>query len=730
MQTEFAEFIEALYKGVSEETDIIFAEKPRNAPTVSVSPRDVVAFLEQADAEKPLFLTPSTFVKNTVRGYGKGRLDRNVQTVTSLFFDFDKIRFELSQLTAHNLPEPSFVLRRQDRAHVYFLIEPVSFTGPNDPERDRVNRIIKNITALLESDPTPAHVGTFLRVPYFVHVKEGVTSEGYTISKEESSKKRYRLEDFARFIPPESDEKTINDKKKKAEPVSIDTKEMLLAPRPVIGQGEGRSLALFHFGGRCRDFGLSEEEAQSLAVEFNHKFLSPPEHEPVVRHQINSAYVYAKGPAGRYLAEKPDKVAQIFSVDNHIARALKGWVYVLENETLRSMEGGRVYSTQGQIQNALQYLTGLSTKLGYILQHRLITVVDGVKFRPDQEEERFITEHNRTSFNTYQRPIPPAPCKTKKENAAYVKTFLEHLKLLTTTEEEYEHLLDYITVSLTRPGVKIKHSIVLVSTKEGLGKGFLHQLYKNCLGSSVSEASNKDLANGNNGWMDSKLACFALDVSQNDRFSVYDAMKTWITDSPIPISDKYLRSYPIDNFCNFFFLSNHPNALPPSSHDRRLFVIINTKSPESPEYYKRLHEAFTIGAGAIFEFLSLRDYAFDPEAPAPLTEGKKEMMRLARSEFFLFLDELYETGKLDEVLQQPAFSLGKLYDRVFYELGSKFKGAASQKQLVLWLKEQEFAPVEIHRVLDGKRLHLRLFSADLKSQAALKKLETGELVKL
>lgn len=726
MQTELRDFITALYAGAPEETDVIFAEKPRGAQTTCVSPKDVIDFLEQADPEKPLFLTPSTFVKNTVRGYGKGRLDKNVQTVTSLYFDFDAKRFELEQLTAHDLPAPSFVLRRGDRSHVYFLIEPVSFTGLDDPGRDRVSRIMKNITELVGSDSSVAHVGTFLRVPYFVHVKEGETSEGYAVSKKESSKKRYRLDDFARFLPPE--EKP--EKKKKAGPVDIDVKALLLAPRPVIGQGEGRSLALFHFGGRCRDFGLTEDDAQALAVEFNLLYLNPPEHEPIVRHQIASSYTYAKGPAGRYLAEKPDRVAQVFSVDNHVTRSLKGWVYVLENETLRSMEGGRVYSTQKQIQNALHFLTGLSVSIGYILQNRLITVVDAVAFRPDNEEERFITKNGRTSFNTFTRPTPPAPCRTKKENAAYVKTFLDHLRLLTTTDGEYEHLLDYITVSLTRPGIKIKHSIVLVSTREGLGKGLLHQLYKNCLGSMVSEASNKDLTNGNNAWMDSKLACFALDLNQSERFSTYDAMKTWITDSPIPISDKYLRSYPIDNFCNFFFFSNHPNALPPSAHDRRLFVIINNKSPESPEYYRRLYEAFTVGAGAIFEFLSLRSYSFDPEAPAPLTEGKKEMMRLARSEFFLFLDDLYETGKLETILSGPAFSLTRLYDHVFFELGSKFKGHASQKQLVLWLKEQEFVPVEIHRVHNGKRLHLRLFSSDLQSQAEVKKLETDALVKL
>lgn len=700
---------------------IIFTPDPSRGPAWQVPAESILGILDSIDPDRPLFFTPAAFKPGSVSPGGAGRTDRNVVSLSSLFFDFDERPFDPSVLREHGLPEPHYVFRRGSRAHVYYLIEPISIDNHNLAD---VNRILKTLAKALGADHAPAHVGTYLRMPGTAHVKNGVTSAGYELDPAfDGNMPRYHLrmfEDIAANIDARESKK--NAKAETESPAADEIARALLRPRPVIGAGEGRSMALFHFGCRARDFGLTEERALELAEIFNAKYMAPPEPADIVAHQVSSAYRYAATPPGRYTAEK--NWQKRLAEDEHLSTSLRGWVYVMGSESLRAVNSRRAYTTQTQINNAICYMTGIHKPISYLLQHRLVRVVDAVAFRPGTEE-RIIEEDGFTFLNTYQPVTPPAKSKNAKQSKKYVEAFKEHIRLLTNDEREYNHLMDYIAVALTRPGTKIKHSILLVSDKRGLGKSMLQVLFESVLGRYVVSASNNDIAKGNNGWMDSVLACFVHETGVTDRFNVLSHLKTWITEPHIPVSDKYIRSYTIDNYCNFFFFSNAVNALPLDAEERRFYTIVNRKNRREPEYYRDLYEAFTQGAGDIFHFLLSREVEMNPDAPAPDTEGKSEMTRLSRSELFLMLDSLYEAGELYEVMDKPGFSVRRLHELVsFSSFGQGSRSIISQKQLSIWLRELGFDYVRVCRSANGKRLYFRLYT---KNRKELEKMTLEEL---
>lgn len=669
--------------GNAENGIIYFTEELKKNRDAQVAPSRVLDYLKTVDPKKPLFFTPNLFQKGTIKEYGKGREDHNVRTITCLFWDFDSFRVTEDYLAERGFPSPSYIFRRGDRAHVYFIFEkPIEITSSLDPLAKKITKILKAGQKMTGADPAPCHIGSVLRVPGTAHIKKGVVGEGYEMPIRTTKPAKYKLSDFD-FILQAAGEPVQKEKtpKKRKEGLGLDEiKNLLLDSHNIITAGGGRSNALFRFGIRCRDWDLNENEALEIAETFNELYCNPPESPEIVSHQIKSAYKYASGPTGKLLTKSADVAVDEFRVDLHVGYSLKDWVYVQENSTLHHLEKPITYQSD-QIATALSYLTGLSIKIGYVVGNRLIQVCDKMSFRPDKNQ-RVWEENNITYFNTFAglKKIEPTGDKI------HVQRFLEHLEYLTSNAEEREHLINYIATALCYPEKKIRHAVLMVSPYEGTGKSSFQALFDTVLKSEtghsyVSQGNNSAIAKGYNEFIDSNLVTFFHDIGQ-DKYSVMDEVKTWITEERLRINGKYARNYVTDNYTNFFLSSNNINALPIGDFDRRFFIIECRQKPKSPSYYKDLKESFTVGAGDILKYLDSKKDRLDIYAPPPMTYSKKLMQAQSRSEVAILLDDLYES---EDPIFDKEFALRDLVNLVYMAAPVSVRNSVSQKAIARWL---------------------------------------------
>lgn len=677
--------------GPSKDKDgvVYFTEELKKNRDAQVHPSRIHEYLTKFADSKPLFFTPNIFQKGTIKEYGKGREDHNVRVVTCLFWDFDSFRVTEDYLAERGFPPPTYIFRRGDRAHIYYIFEtPIEITSSLDPLAKKITKILKTGQKMTGADPMPTHIGSVLRVPGTTHIKKGVVSEGYQMPFREGGIRKYKLRDFDFILKAAGETVAKKEKpttKRKDGLTEDEIKTLLLDSHNIITAGAGRSNALFRFGIRCRDWGLSEAEALEVASRFNESYCNPPETADIVSHQIKSAFKYASGPAGKLLTKTPELALDEFRVDLHVGYSLRDWVYVQENATLHHLEKPITYQSD-QIATALSYLTGLQIKIGYVVGNRLIQVCDKMSFRPDIHE-RVWEQNNISYFNTFAglKKIQPTGSKV------HVTRFLDHLKYLTSNELEFEHLVNYIATAICYPEKKIRHAVLMVSPYEGTGKSSFQALFDTVLKSEtghcyVSQGNNSAIAKGYNEFIDSNLVTFFHDIGQ-DKYSVMDEVKTWITEERLRINGKYAKNYVTDNYTNFFLSSNNINALPIGDFDRRFFIIECRQKPKPPEYYKKLKESFTDGAGDILKFLETKKDNLDIYAPPPMTYSKKLMQAQSRSEVAILLDELYES---EDPIFDKEFALKDLVNLVYMAAPVSVRNSVSQKAIARWLIANEF----------------------------------------
>lgn len=602
------------------------------------------------------FFTPGQFVENESR-----RLQDRVQAINCIWLDYDgnqKVNLEFFE--KRNLPIPSYTLQRKDHYHIYYILEnPYLFTDKENIKE--FCHFFKKLAMLAGSDTsTVTTVQSYIRVPETLWQKHNVTEQGYEFLDELSSFKKFNVNDFFRFVEENYNEKDFVVSKGKKELAHLVTKtdeslesikKLLFANQVIINRGEGRSKALYNLGCRCWDFGLSLENALEVVNDFNNLFCNPPENYEIVCHNLESAYRYAQGEFGSILENEGKELVQELYVRKKLADSLKDWYYVLESEQLRNPKNGKCYTTQGQIKNALASITGLCHMLNRIIAKNCIQVVDRVNFHPGESKAVIEKEYYR-EINSF---VPLKKINTSLTDEESGKVFLNHLRFLTTSEAEFQHVVKWIRHIFLKPEKKIKHSLLFI-TEEGTGKTILTKFFEKVLCSIndlsyVTSLSSKEIIDGHNSKLDSKLLCITNELEGLITYSSQKDFKSWITDDTINIGNKYMRGYATGNFCNFISFSNSDNAAFIKKGDRRFFVIHNRNKPNDASYYKKLFYILENKYAEIYNYLI--EYPLeelDEHAPPPMTSGKELVQEISKPELTKTLEELFESGKLEEAL--------------------------------------------------------------------------------
>lgn len=308
-------------------------------------------------------------------------------------------------------------------------------------------------------------------------------------------------------------------------------------------------------------------------------------------------------------------------------------VFVAQTMQFFDVESGRRFD-EAQLKSLFLNL-GPSVPKHLLASPRLRKVI-AYTYRPGVEHQIFEDEKGTRLLNLWVKP-------DIEVFDGDVAPFVEHLRYLCSTDEEFEHLVDMLAFIVQKPGEKLKSGIVLIG-KQGTGKSFVGVALGKILGAeNTAMVTSTEIRSDFNDWVEAKQLIVVEEVMTLGRREVMNRLKPLITEATIRVNSKHQRAYSLENAANFLFLSNYDDALKLETGDRRYFVVASDKDPMEAQYYKTLWAWMQENIGAVAYWLGDRDLSgFDPNARPPETEGKSRMIDAGRDEHEALIAELVD----------------------------------------------------------------------------------------
>jgi hypothetical protein len=222
--------------------------------------------------------------------------------------------------------------------------------------------------------------------------------------------------------------------------------------------------------------------------------------------------------------------------------------------------------------------------------------------------------------------------------------FLDHVGYLFPDKASQQHLLDFMAQLIQHPDVKINFALLLQSS-QGVGKGALAMILRKIIGKrNCVEPSNDEVTKQWTGWLEGAQLAIINELMAQGRADVLNRLKSPITEDTLRIEKKFGNAFAIPNYMNFFGMTNFKDALPIDEDDRRWLILFSRAKKREPEYYDALFRniADDDKVAAVMHYLLQHQISFNPKAPAPFTDAKREMGERARSDVEAELQMLYD----------------------------------------------------------------------------------------
>jgi hypothetical protein len=319
--------------------------------------------------------------------------------------------------------------------------------------------------------------------------------------------------------------------------------------------------------------------------------------------------------------------------------------------------------------------------------------------------------------------VPPA-VRPKKGKP---KRWLELVHYIMRKPEYAEWFLKWLAFPVQNPGEKLFQACFVYSKVQGVGKTFVVDPVMELIQGreNFHRLKNANLTSSFNAYAGSKTFVVVNEIylsDYKDRRATMGAIKDMITNERTEVNIKF---QPIQNYtdhCNYFFSSNHDDALVIEKDERRLFVIHAPEETLPESTYVELDEYIRHGEGAhnIMHYLQnhIDTSDFNPKGHALMTPYKKQLIQIGRDPLDEFVERIADepeqlfmvNGDLPDLQLFRAHDVLKLFEREY----PKFHFSVTVKRMASKLKAT--GRIEHRRVAlsaDGEQHHLyALFEKD------------------
>lgn len=283
--------------------------------------------------------------------------------------------------------------------------------------------------------------------------------------------------------------------------------------------------------------------------------------------------------------------------------------------------------------------------------YQIETVVDKM-FWPGAD---MIFEHEgKTMLNAYYTS-GVEPCdEINFDGQTVIDLFLEHVRFNVADEREQNILIDWLAYVVQNPGKRVNWALLLQGA-QGSGKSYFVKMLQLIMGDHVRNLDPTAIAGRFTGWAHGALVIGVeeIRISGTNKYEVLDRMKPFITNDTVQIEEKGRDHRTVPNFTSYLMLTNHKDAIPLTSGDRRYCVIFSRIQSEeqlyrekggekgAEEYFEKLFSETERRADALARFLLDRKISkeFNPRGRAPDTKARQMMMSVATSPDRLALED-------------------------------------------------------------------------------------------
>lgn len=259
----------------------------------------------------------------------------------------------------------------------------------------------------------------------------------------------------------------------------------------------------------------------------------------------------------------------------------------------------------------------------------------GEVFAPVYEpgKEPFVWLDDKRYFNTWKG----WGAKPAKGDVSLWTWLLDNV-FKNATPAERRWFEQWCAYPIQNPGVKMYTCPILFGQLKGTGKSLIGLSLKEIYGENGAEITDTQLEDERNVFAAEKQFVLANEVTGSDKRTMVGRLRNLITQHSVVINKKYQPDYVVRDTINYFFTSNHVDAVYMEDDERRFFVH-EVLGPRLVDVDKKKVEAYDAWfksggcASALFHHLLSFDLTgFDPTAPAPDTESKDAMVSASRTE--------------------------------------------------------------------------------------------------
>lgn len=201
-------------------------------------------------------------------------------------------------------------------------------------------------------------------------------------------------------------------------------------------------------------------------------------------------------------------------------------------------------------------------------------------------------EHGLLWVNEFHMPEAQAVYDPDK-----LIVFFEHMEYLIPDEIERLWFLGWLAFNLQRPETRCKVTPLHISIEHGTGRGWVVELIGklvgqwNCTKTKMATLSGEGNSGAYNDYLDKSLVCCIEEVREGGkRFGISDKTRDVLSDLYLEVNKKYGTKETKRIYTNFFFMSNHPDALVLTEEDRRINVLSGPEFVQPPSYYDQLYQ--------------------------------------------------------------------------------------------------------------------------------------------
>jgi hypothetical protein len=269
--------------------------------------------------------------------------------------------------------------------------------------------------------------------------------------------------------------------------------------------------------------------------------------------------------------------------------------------------------------------------------------VKNVVYVPGEDE---ITSKNE--LNTWK----PSDHRSRKGKPT---KWLELVHFIMREPKYADWFLKWLAYPVQNLGEKLLTAVFVHGAKQGIGKTFVvDPVMEYVYGTqNFFRLSNDDLQDAFNTFAGKNQFVVTNEIyfsEFRDRRAMMSKLKDMITRERVTINEKFQPKMVFQDYCNYYFTSNHPDALVLEPGDRRFFVVEAPDEKLEQSLYDDLDQWLRNenGAGIVRHYLEnsvdLRD--FNPKGDAMMTPWKQGVISLSKDVLEEFAEQIVEEPEL------------------------------------------------------------------------------------